>query len=160
MQNPKKDLRSIRVGKARVPDVFVGLDDDTAVVSFDDISPLEVWDLATRKRVRKFEGKGFACHSMINLSHGRIAVGWRCYRNSRSIQSVVAVFDAATGKLLQELTGCDRDIYGLALVEDHLLTMCGDKTLRVWSQDAVGKVRRSVRVSAWEGERMADHREA
>ena len=100
-------------------------------------SPLQVWDLAAGKLVREFEGHGEYCNTMINFPGGRIAVGWE-----NGSQFVVAVFDAATGMRLQELTGFGASIPGLALVEDHLLTMCADQTLRVWSQDAAGKVRR------------------
>ena len=101
------------------------------------MSPLQVWDLAAGKLVREFDGKGQYCYSMINLPSGRLAAGW--HTGSRY---VVAVFDAATGKQLQELTGFGNQILSLALAEDNLLTMCYDKTLRVWGQDSTGKVRR------------------
>ena len=131
MQDANKGPRSIPMGK--FPNVFLGLDDDTVVVSFHHMSSLEVWDLDAGKLVREFEGKGINCYSMASLPGGRIAAGWNVG---------VAVFDAATGKQQQLLTGFGGDIFGLALVEDHLLTMCYDKTLRVWCQDAAGKVRR------------------
>ena len=118
------------------PTSFVGLDDGSVAVGFYPMSPLQVWDLDAPKLVREFEGKGLSCCSMINLPGGRIAVGW--HNGSRF---AVAVFDVATGKQLQELTGFKSSIPGLAMVEDHLLTTCHDKTLRVWSQDAAGKVR-------------------
>ena len=121
------------------PSVFVGLDDDTIVVGYVgylDKSPLQVWDLVAGKLVREFEGKG-SCASMAQLPGGRICVGWL-----NEWRHVVDVFEAATGKLLQKLRGFESYIIGLALVEDHLLTMCWDKTLRVWSQDAAGKGRR------------------
>ena len=135
MQDAKKGLRSIPMGGNK-PNVFVGLDDGTFVVGFQEKSPLQVWDLAAGKLVRELEGKGQGCYSMINLPSGRIAVGW-----NNGPRNVVTVFDAATSKPLQELTGFGNYIFGLALVEDHLLTMCSDRTLRVWRQDAAGKVR-------------------
>ena len=136
MQDANKGLRSIPM-RGKTPNVFVGLEDGTVVVGFEDMSPLQVWDLAVSKLAREFQGKGQWCNSMSNLPGGRIAAGW----NTGS-QYVVAVFDAATGKQLQELTGFGDPIYGLALVEDHLLTMCYDQTFRVMSQDAAGEVRR------------------
>ena len=142
MQNSRKGLRSatrsIPMGKFSVPEVIVGLDDDTAVVSFYGLCPLEKWDLAAGKFVRKFSGSGQHCYSMANLPGGRIAAGWH-----NGSQWVVTVFGTGTGWPLQELTGFGAPIFGLALVEDHLLTMCGDKTLRVWSRDkdASGLVR-------------------
>ena len=128
-------LRSIRTG-GKQPSVFLGLDDDTVVVGFDGMSPLQVWDLVAGKLVREFEGNGLLCYSMINLPGGRIAAGW-----STGSECVVVVFDAATGKQLQQLTGFASIVFGLAQVEDHLLTVCYDKTLRVWSQDSAEKVR-------------------
>ena len=118
------------------PNVFVALDDGTAVVGLADMSPLQVWDLAAGKLVREFEGKGSSCRSMINLPAARIAVGW-----SNGTHCVVTIFAATTGKYQQELTGFGGIICGLAFVEDHLLTMCYDKSLRVWSQDVAGRVR-------------------
>ena len=135
MQAAAKRLRSVPLGAE--PSIFVGLDDDAVVVGFDGTSPLQVWDLATGKLVRQFDGKGEWCCSLINLPGGRIAAGWRSGTNY-----VVAIFDSITGKLLQELTRFRGPIYGLALVEDHLLTMCNDKTLGVWSHDSERKVRR------------------
>ena len=85
---------------------------------------------------------------MIKLPGGRIAAGWH-----NESQGVLAVFDAATGRQLQELKnfgGCRRDlILSLALVEDHLLIMCRaryttDTVVCVWSQDSAGKVRRQL----------------
>ena len=151
MQDPIEGTSSIRLGTNR-PSVFAGLDDDSVVVGFFDMSPLQVWGLLWGRLVREFEGKGQKCESMINLPGGRIAAGW-----SNGAQFGVAVFDAATGKQLQELTGFRMGVCGLALVEDHLLTMCDDKTLRVWSQDAAGKVCRQCvcRRGKW-----ADLREA
>lgn len=119
------------------PNVFVGLDDNTIVVGFLGVAALQVWDLAAGKLAREFEGKGRYCYSVINLSDERIAAAW--YNGS---QHVVAVFDSATGKQQYELTGFEERTLALALVEDHLLSMCQDKTLRVWSQDSGGKVRR------------------
>ena len=101
------------------------------------MSPVQVWDLAAGKLVRLFEGKGQWCYSMVNLQDERIAVGW--YTGTCVAVDVIAT---STGKLLQQLTGFSGYIYGLALVDDHLLIVCDDKTLRVWSQDAAGKVRR------------------
>ena len=144
MQDAAKGLRSIPMGGNK-PNVFVRLDDGTVVVGFHGISPLQVWDLAAGKLVREFEGKGQYCYSMANLPGGRIAAGW-CGRDplapANESRLVVAVFDAASGKELQRLTGFGNHVLGLALVEDHLLTMCHDKTLCVWGQDAAGKVRR------------------
>ena len=134
IQDGAKGLRSIPMGKKK-PNVFVGLDDDTVVVGFRDMSPLQVWDLDAGKVVREFDGAGQFCDSIITLPGGRVAAGW----NTGS-QYVVTVFGAFTGKQLQQLKGFGYYILGLALVEDHLLTMCLDKTLGVWSQDASGKV--------------------
>ena len=80
------------------PNVFVGLDDDTLVIGYHEMSPLQVWDLVAGKVVRLFDGKGQWSRSMINLPRGRIATGW-----FTGVQSVVAIFDAKTGKQLQEL---------------------------------------------------------
>ena len=120
------------------PNVLVGLDDNTVVVGYHESSPLRVWDLAAGRCVRAFEGSGQYCYSMISISGGRIAAGW--YAGGH----VVAIFDVATGKRLQSLGLGDFGsyIFGLAFVEDHLLTMSQDHTLRVWSQPYVGKVRR------------------
>ena len=117
------------------------------------MSPLQVWDLAGRKLVREFEGAGQYCSSMINLPGQRIAAGWL-----NGSEWVVAVFDAATGKQLQELPGFGNLFCGLALVEDHLLTTCFDKTFSVWNQDSAGKVRCRC-LCAWERGGMADQRE-
>ena len=123
------------------PTVFVGLDSCTIVVGFEGMSSLEVLDLNTGKTIRTFQGGGSRCTSLVRIQGGRIvtriAVGWH-----HGMRWVVTVFDAVTGKQLQVLAGFESSIYGLALVEDHLLTMCHDKTLRVWSQDAAGTVRR------------------
>ena len=119
------------------PDVFVGLDDNTVAVGFYDLSPLEVWDLAAGELVRKSDYLGQYCYSMASLLGQRIAAGWH-----NGTQNVVAVFDATTGKRVQELVGFGNHIYGMVLVEDRLLTMCLDQTLRVWNQDPEGKVRR------------------
>ena len=135
MQDPAKGLRSVPLG-GKKPNVVVGLDDGTVVVGPNDWAPLQVWNLDAGKLVREFEGSGQVC-SMANLSCGRIAAGWH-----NGSQCVVAVFDAATGRQLQELAGFGDPIFGLSLVEDHLLTFSYDKTLRVWSQDPAGKVRR------------------
>ena len=108
LQDAATGLRSIPMGED-TPTVFVGLDDGTTGVGMKSISPLQVWDLAAGKLVRKFEGKGHGCFSMINLPGARIAAGWHTLS-----QYVVAVFDAATGNQLQELQGFGGSILGLA----------------------------------------------
>ena len=143
MQDANKPLRSISMGSNK-PSVFVGLDDGTAVVGFQDESPLQVWDLAAGKLVREFKGNGRACHAMINLPgrRRRVAAGWHISRPGSVFgDSVVTLFNAATGKQLQVLTGFFDTIYGMALVDDHLLVMSKDEALRVWTQDEAGKVR-------------------
>lgn len=134
MQDAAKGLRSVQLGTK--PSVFVGLDDDTVVIGFDAASPLQAWDLANRRLVRQFEGTGQTSRSILNLQSGHIAVGW-----TTGSGNVVSVYEASTGKQLYELTGFRNLVSGLALVEDHLLSMCYDTTLRVWSQDSSGKVR-------------------
>ena len=118
------------------PSVFIGLDGDTAVVGFSVKSPLQVWDLATGRLVRNFDGNGWYCRSLVKLSGGRVAAGW-----FTSGRHVVCVFDVKTGRQLQEITGFSHRIYGMAFVEDHLITMNYDKTLGVWSQNSAGEVR-------------------
>ena len=100
------------------------------------MAPLIVLDLATGRVSRRFHRKGGYCMSMIYIPDGRIAVGW-----NNDEDWVVAILDVNTGKQLQELGGLGDMVTGLALVEGHLLTLSRDKILRVWSQDAAGKVR-------------------
>lgn len=117
------------------PNVFVGLDEVTVVVGLHGLSSLQVWNLAEGKLEREFEGKGRWCYSMVILSGGRIAAGWEC-----DSQCVVTVFDVSKGQKLQDLTGFGSSIHGLAFVDGHLLAMCDDKTLRVWTESSEGKV--------------------
>ena len=123
---------SIPVGNK--PNELVALDDNTVVIAFDGRLPLQVWDVATGRLVRQFEGKGAFCYSMISLPGGRVSASWHT-----SLHYVVAIFDVATGRQLQELNA-DYCV-GQAFVEDHLLTVCDDRTVRAWGQDSVGKVR-------------------
>ena len=133
-QDSAKALRSIPMGRS--PTVFAELDADTVVVGFYDYANLEVWNLATGQRVRRFEGKGHGCGAMLQLSGGRIAVGW-CKRSPD--QWVVAVYDATLGKQVQELPGLLRwDC--LAFVQDHLIAIDHSTTISVWVQDSAGMV--------------------
>ena len=129
-----RSLRSISM--SHKPSAFVGLDSKTIVVGFRDAAPLQVWDLADGKLVRELDGVVKACQSMVNLPDQRVAVGCR-----DGLRFVVTVFDVSTGRKIQELAELGGDIHGLAFVENRLLTVCGDKTLRAWSQDNEGMVR-------------------
>ena len=141
-QDAAKRLRSISMKYK--PNVFVGLGDDTVVVGSEDMAPLQVWDLTKGNLVREFEGQGRICLSMTALPGGLVAASW-----NNGTLFVVAVFDASTGKRLQELTGFSYNVAGLAFVDGHLLTMCFDRNLRVWSQDSAGRVRRRCVWSRW-----------
>lgn len=128
-----KPFRSIVM--SYVPRVVLGLDDDTVVVGLSQESPLQVWDLATGTVVRELEGTGKDCRSLVCLSGGRIAAGW-----VNGDQSLITIFDVNSGKQLQKLVGIGNNM-GLALVDDHLISVGGDRSICVWIEDAAGVVR-------------------
>ena len=128
------------------PNVVAALDDDTVAVAFQSTSSPEVWDLAEGKLVRTLDPdcEGRASRSIVGLPGGRIAVGWKVDETD-----VVTVFEAATGRQLQELRGYEGYILSQAFVAEHLLVLSEDKTLRVLSEDDAEQVRHeSERASA------------
>ena len=127
------------------PNVFVGLTDDCVVVGFEETAPLQVWDLAAAKLVRKLDGSGKCCRALARLpDRRRIAVGW----NNCTVY-VVAIFDVATGKRLQELMGFEDEVVDIALVDDHMLTLATKAGLRVWCPDFAGQVRCQARMATF-----------
>ena len=132
-QDGSRSTQSISFGMQ--PNAIVGLDKDTAVIGFESQSPLQVWNLATRAKVRDFEGSGRCARSLTTLPSDRLAVSWHT-----GSQWAVTIYDVKTGKRMQDLTGFSGEPQGLAYAGGHLLTTCTDGYMRVWSIGASEKV--------------------
>ena len=110
-----------------------------ALVGFTQEAPLQVWTISveTKQAEVEFEGKRSGCRSIVGLGGGRVAVACQS-RVDGKLVPVVSVFDLASGKSLQDITGDEID--GMVCEDGHLIGV-GKTDLIVWdTQPAAGQV--------------------
>ena len=146
-QDPSRAPRKLSFD--RKANVFLGLDDDTAVIGFERDGPLEVWNLKSGTKVRSLQGALASCSCLVLIRPGMLAAGY-AFRNPHGYENVVGIIDINTGECLQHLTGHLSQINAIAFTSDVLLSACEGRRLRVWTPDAEWNVRRfNYRACSW-----------
>jgi WD40 repeat protein len=106
-----------------------------ALIGNDD-KTLALWDIATGKKVRVFEGHTNAVYSAVFSADGKQAL-------SSSEDKTLALWDVATGKRVREFEGNTKSVHSAVLSPDGKLALSGsgDNTLALWDVATGQKVR-------------------
>ena len=106
-------------------------------MGFSDREPLQVWDLAKGVKLRDFCEVQRNCVALTHLLNDRVAVSCKVGSDSTP---VIAIYDVKSGKQKQRLTGHSDTIFGLAHIEEHIVSASWDGMLCVWSEETPGEV--------------------
>jgi WD40 repeat protein len=113
--------------------------DGTRALSGSADQTLKLWDAATGKLIRTFQG-----HTNVVTSVGFSADGVRLL--SGSWDKTLKLWDAATGELIRTFEGHSDAVYSVAFSRDgtRVLSGSGDRTLKLWDA-ATGKLIRTFK---------------
>jgi WD40 repeat protein len=98
------------------------------VVSASRDQTLRLWDLKSRKTIRKFKGHADAVFAVAVTPDGRCAI-------SGSKDRTLRLWDLKSGKTIRKFEGHTDEVYAVAVTSDGRFVVSGseDHTLRLWN---------------------------
>ena len=128
------------VGLPGRPACIAALDNSTVVIGYDELLPLQVWDVNTGTKLRETFEPGRDVTVLVAVDGEKVVVGWR-----PNVRPSVQVFNMRTCQRVQTVTGtgyiaADRQSIGVA--EGRILV--ANFRVDVWDRDDPVNVRCAI----------------